>query len=129
MSRIITLAMAAFAGGVLSLTTPASAQMPDYNSLSQDCQGKYNDYINSYNDYGATTRSCTNNTPTVTTLTTPRILLGKRSTTCTMLRTLSRRIAAPSMPFHADRNSHLRAKAISRSTASADPAVVGVIGR
>jgi hypothetical protein len=33
------------------------------------------------------------------------------------------------MPFHADRNSHLRAKAISRSTASADPAVVGVIGR
>jgi hypothetical protein len=43
--------MAAFAVGVLTLTTAASAQMPDYNSLSEDCKGLYNDYVNSYNDY------------------------------------------------------------------------------
>jgi hypothetical protein len=51
MPKLKALATAVFFGGVCGSTSLASAQMPDYNSLSKECQGLYNEYIDSYNDY------------------------------------------------------------------------------
>lgn len=54
MSNFSRVASAVFAGSlVLVVSGTANAQMPNYDQLSEACQGLYGTYVNAYNDYVA----------------------------------------------------------------------------